>query len=408
MPATSAPSSGGGSRPSTTIRVDGVAVSRLMACLIASWRSQRRAAPRADLRRRACASELDLPPDARRRRSRGRDPGGERGVERAARCGPDGPTFAASACGVGRGRSRRHRRRGIARGGAAGPTAVAAPMETTCDLVDGNRRSSGARRRHARHVVAHRARSRDDSGVDDHGRAVSRRLHRSDERVPPRRTARSSRRRASPTPTRERATDPARVLAGVESDRLPRRQRDVRDPRRRVSRDGLEAGEVVIGSVVEPRRRASSCTRRSSTRVRSRVKATVDVTGSPDSLIALADRVVSALILTEVGDHTGAVSRSRRPISPPALRAYLAGRAAYRRDDYYGAVRAYDQALTQDPRFALAALGLAMSADRVNAAEQHDRGLAIAWAKQSELSAGRSRVSPRVRGSAISGAVVRR
>ena len=34
----------------------------------------------------------------------------------------------------------------------------------------------------------------------------------------------------------------------------------------------------------------------------------------------------------------------------------------------------------------MAGLGLAMAADRANAAEQHDRGLAVAWQRQSDLS----------------------
>ncbi|MEP6494177.1 MAG: BTAD domain-containing putative transcriptional regulator [bacterium] len=146
----------------------------------------------------------------------------------------------------------------------------------------------------------------------------------------------------------------------------------------------LDAGEAVIGSVESV---SSGVVVHASLidAVRSRVKATVDVRGSPDSLLSLVDRIVSALVLTEFGERVVELPQPAT-LSPQALRAYLAGRAAYRRADYYTAVRAYTQALTQDPSFAVAALGLAISADRVNSAEQHDHGLAVAWARQRDLS----------------------
>jgi DNA-binding SARP family transcriptional activator/tetratricopeptide (TPR) repeat protein/TolB-like protein len=146
----------------------------------------------------------------------------------------------------------------------------------------------------------------------------------------------------------------------------------------------LDAGEVVMGSV---ERSPSGVSVRASLVdvAHGRVKVTTTVSGSPDSLIVLTDRIISGLILTQAGDRLGAVPHSET-VSPLGLRAYLAGRSAYRRADYYEAVRAQEQALAQDPDFALAALSLAMSADRANVAEQHDRGLALAWARQSELS----------------------
>ena len=152
----------------------------------------------------------------------------------------------------------------------------------------------------------------------------------------------------------------------------------------RVARD-LGAGEILIGSV-EGSGNAIVVNASIVDAIHMRVKATATVHGSPDSLIALADRIVSELILKENGEH-GSVALLPEPTpSPPALRAYLAGRAGYRRADFYGAVRSYSQALTQDPNFALAGLGLAMAADRANTAEQHDRGLAVAWQRQSDLS----------------------
>jgi DNA-binding SARP family transcriptional activator len=151
----------------------------------------------------------------------------------------------------------------------------------------------------------------------------------------------------------------------------------------RAARD-LDAGEVLIGAID----RAPAGIVISASLVdaqHERVKATASVEGSPDSLNVLADRIIGELILQESGE------RATHPIavpatSPVALRSYIAGRSAYRRADFYGAVRAFNQAITIDPKFTLAAIGLAVSADRANAAEQHDRGLAMAWARRNELS----------------------
>src|SRR5262249_23666267 len=114
-----------------------------------------------------------------------------------------------------------------------------------------------------------------------------------------------------------------------------------------------------------------------------RVRGSVRVAGAPDSLIAISDRIVAGLILPEA--EKGSSLPEPPSISPSALRDYLAGRAAYRLSDYNGALRAYGQAVAEEPKFALAALGLAMSADKANSAEQHDRGVAIAWAQQASL-----------------------
>lgn len=118
--------------------------------------------------------------------------------------------------------------------------------------------------------------------------------------------------------------------------------------------------------------------------VASKVLSSVEVSGSPDSLNALADRIVTGLVLAEAGDRT-AGAQQPQTVAPLALRGYLMGRSAYRRGDYHGAMRAFGQSLNQDPKFALAGLWLAMSADHANAAEPHDFGLSVAWAHQDEL-----------------------
>ncbi|HTR78743.1 MAG TPA: tetratricopeptide repeat protein, partial [Gemmatimonadaceae bacterium] len=114
------------------------------------------------------------------------------------------------------------------------------------------------------------------------------------------------------------------------------------------------------------------------------VTSRVSVRGSPDSLGTLVDRVVSGLVLGAAGE----ADRIRTPpsLTPAALHTYVLGRAAYGSGDFQEAIRYFSQAVANDPTFALAALDLAIAADRVSAAEQYDRGLALAWAGRSELS----------------------
>lgn len=181
---------------------------------------------------------------------------------------------------------------------------------------------------------------------------------------------------------RKRAADPTRVLHAWRLAGFDRSASPAVGSVARLARD-LEAGEAVTGSLdadgSNVRVHAALIDASSA-----RVKATVDVSGSADSLMSIADRIINGLLLTEAGARLADMPQPPT-VSPLALRAYLTGRAEYRQADYYGAMRAYNQALVEDPSFALAALGLSMSADHVNAAEQHDRGLAIAWARRDQL-----------------------
>jgi tetratricopeptide (TPR) repeat protein len=145
------------------------------------------------------------------------------------------------------------------------------------------------------------------------------------------------------------------------------------------------AGEVVIGSL----RMAGPDVVVHATLVdasTARIRSESDVRGSSDSLLAISDRLITGLILREAGVR--APSLPQLAVSPAGLRSYLRARALYRRAEYQTAMREYAQALALAPHFAPAGLGLAMAADRVNAAEQHDRGLAVAWSNQDQLSEG--------------------
>jgi tetratricopeptide (TPR) repeat protein len=66
---------------------------------------------------------------------------------------------------------------------------------------------------------------------------------------------------------------------------------------------------------------------------------------------------------------------------------YLDGQMAYRRGRYNDAVRAFRRALDRDPSFAMAGLGLAAAAGRIDATEDRSRGLSAAWASRADLTA---------------------
>jgi tetratricopeptide (TPR) repeat protein len=115
-------------------------------------------------------------------------------------------------------------------------------------------------------------------------------------------------------------------------------------------------------------------------------RAYVEVEGSSTDLVGLVDRVAVRLLALREGEGDGERLDEITSTSPAAVRAFLYGQAAFRRGDYQAAVAAYDEALRHDSTFALAALHLALAADRSNDAEQHDRALAIAWRLRAELS----------------------
>ena len=114
-----------------------------------------------------------------------------------------------------------------------------------------------------------------------------------------------------------------------------------------------------------------------------RVGGEATVQGSADSITTLVDRLAARLLAESAGEHERLAARMTESL--PALRAFLHGQAAYRRGDYQAASGAYEQAIVLDSSFAIAAFQLALSADRLNDAAQHDRALAIAWANRADL-----------------------
>jgi tetratricopeptide (TPR) repeat protein len=88
-----------------------------------------------------------------------------------------------------------------------------------------------------------------------------------------------------------------------------------------------------------------------------RVHARASVSGPADSLPGLVDRLTASLLALQAGEGTHRLA-SLTSTSLPALRAYLDGRAAYRRGESTAAMASYVRALELDSTFALAALEL--------------------------------------------------
>ena len=145
----------------------------------------------------------------------------------------------------------------------------------------------------------------------------------------------------------------------------------------------LGAKRVVVGSVVGTAARMV-LTATVLTLPSGAVSGQAAVTGPADSISSLLDRLAARLLVSEAGqdeDLSHHVSRSL-----PALRAYLAGQASFRRGDYKSALRSYAVALRRDSSFALAALYQALSADRLSLDAPLRMGTATAWTSRDELS----------------------
>jgi DNA-binding SARP family transcriptional activator/TolB-like protein len=144
----------------------------------------------------------------------------------------------------------------------------------------------------------------------------------------------------------------------------------------------LRAERVVIGSVVGTPKRI--VVHAMVLRVPSGALAgEATVEGSADSIAAVVDQLAARLLVAEAGEDERL--GNYMSTSLPALRAFLAGQAAFRGNDYTGAARQYETALTRDSTFALAGLRLAVTADRIDNAARVQRGLNVAWTYRHEL-----------------------
>ena len=91
------------------------------------------------------------------------------------------------------------------------------------------------------------------------------------------------------------------------------------------------------------------------------LRARAEAQGPVDSLPAVVDRFTVRLLAAGSGERDDRIP-ILSTVSLPAIRAFLAGRSAYRRGRFDDAVEAYSRALRTDSTFALAALELAAAA----------------------------------------------
>ena len=144
----------------------------------------------------------------------------------------------------------------------------------------------------------------------------------------------------------------------------------------------LGAERVVIGSVVGSARRLIISATVLGVRSGD-VRGEARVEGPADSLTSLVDRLAAGLLVSQAGEEETLASHTTTSL--PALRAFLAGQAAFRRTDYTAAVHSYQSALRADSSFALAALRLAVTAERLQDVELEARGTALAWRSRRAL-----------------------
>jgi len=145
-------------------------------------------------------------------------------------------------------------------------------------------------------------------------------------------------------------------------NRITRGRDGTADDARQVARD-LGAGLVLTGSVVEVGGRLSIAgsvipTGTGDARPLSSVSAPID------SVDRLLDQFVGQLLTRQSGVAETSVSAITSQ-SLPAIRAYLNGRAAYRRADEDQAIESFSRALDIDSTFALAALDLAVATGKL-------------------------------------------
>jgi len=151
---------------------------------------------------------------------------------------------------------------------------------------------------------------------------------------------------------------------------------------------GLGAGSVVDGGVVgTPQHLILTATLRPSGG-RRRGAGSASVEGPVESLTVLVDRLAARLLGLEAGTEAGRLA-SLTSTSLPAIRAYLAGRAAFREGRFEDAFDRFREATVLDSTFALAALELVHAASwTAPAGADAERARALARAGRARLEPG--------------------
>ena len=144
----------------------------------------------------------------------------------------------------------------------------------------------------------------------------------------------------------------------------------------------LGAGQLLLGNVVgTPAKVVVSATLHSVPDGAVRGQATTE--GPPDSLTMLVDRLTGQLLAGQAGERERLASHTTSSLD--ALRSYLSAQAAYRGGDYHEAVGLFTRAVESDSGFAMAGLGLALAADRVDGSADRARGIELAWRSRAAL-----------------------
>jgi serine/threonine-protein kinase len=115
----------------------------------------------------------------------------------------------------------------------------------------------------------------------------------------------------------------------------------------------------------------------------SEVARTQAITGPPDSLLPLVDRLAAELLSRGAGEPEQRLS-DLVTTDLSALRSYLAGKREFSRGRYTAAAHHFNDALDIDSTFALAALGLTTTGAFVRT-EGTTRGKPLAWAARARL-----------------------
>jgi hypothetical protein len=130
------------------------------------------------------------------------------------------------------------------------------------------------------------------------------------------------------------------------------------DGSRKVARQ-LGAGRVLLGSAIATPTELTL----SGTLLRvsdGNQLARESVAGAPDSIAVLVNRLTAALLIREAGEtQERTAGLAAAPLD--ALQDYLAGRRAYRRGDYFGAMDLYGRAFARDSTFVDAAFAMVVT-----------------------------------------------
>jgi eukaryotic-like serine/threonine-protein kinase len=181
-----------------------------------------------------------------------------------------------------------------------------------------------------------------------------------------------------------RAADPRTVTNAWRHATTSTEQDLTQDDAIRLAR-GLGAGRLLLGSIVggPPHIELSATLLAVPT---GRSEAHGEVAGPADSLPMLLDRLASQLVVQ--GARLDAPrAASLTTTSLPALQAYLAGQAAYRRGAYNEAVDAFGRALQLDSGFALAAFAFVVTSGWLPAVSPaYPQARQRAWNDRSRLS----------------------